>query len=51
MNILPDILHFMSKYCKLLSLITQEVINEKIFYYSVLESSQNKLQEYAMKNR
>jgi len=32
------------------SLITRKVLNEKIFYYSVLKSSRNKLQEYVMKN-
>jgi len=32
------------------SLITQKVLEEKIFCYSVLESSQDKLQEYAIKN-
>jgi len=28
----------------------REVLNEKIFYYNVLESSRGKLQEYVMKN-
>jgi len=33
-------------------LITQKVFNEKIFDYSALESSRDKLeQEYVMKNR
>jgi len=34
----------------LASLITRKVLNEKIFHYSVLESSQSKLQEHVMKN-
>jgi len=29
------------------SFITRKVLNEKIFYYSVLESSRDELQEYA----
>jgi len=29
------------------SLITRKVLNEEILYYSVLESSRDKLQEYA----
>jgi len=33
------------------SLITQKVFEGKIFYYSVLESPRDKLQEYAIKNR
>jgi len=33
------------------SLITQKVLEGKIFYYSVLESPRDKLQEYAIKNR
>jgi len=33
------------------SLITQKVLDEKIFYYSVLESPRDKLQEYVIKNR
>jgi len=33
------------------SLITQKVLEGKIFYYSVLESSRDKLQEYVIKNR
>jgi len=37
-------------YCNSSSFIIREVRNEKIFYYSVLESSRDKLQEYAMKN-
>jgi len=32
------------------SLITRKVLNEKIFYCSVLESSWGNLQEYVMKN-
>jgi len=35
----------------LASLITRKVLNEKIFYYSVLESSWGNLQEYVIKNR
>jgi len=33
------------------SLITQKVLEGKIFYYSVLESSRDKLQECVMKNK
>jgi len=33
------------------SLITQKVLEGKIFYYSVLESPRDKLQEYAIKIR
>jgi len=33
------------------SLITQKVLEGKIFYYSVLESPRDKLQQYAIKNR
>jgi len=32
------------------SLITRKVLKKKIFYYSVLESSRDKLQKYAIKN-
>jgi len=33
------------------SLITQKILEGKIFYYSVLKSSRDKLQECAIKNR
>jgi len=33
------------------SIITQKVLEGKIFYYSVLKSPRDKLQEYAIKNR
>jgi len=33
------------------NLIIEKVLNKKILYYSVLESSQDKLQEYVIKNR
>jgi len=32
------------------SLITQKVLEEEIFYYSVLESPRDRLQEYIIKN-
>jgi len=33
------------------NLITQKVLNEKMFNYSVLESPRDELQEYAIKSR
>ena len=50
MNILQDILYFMSKYC-LSSLVTQKILNEKTFNYSVLKRPRDKLQEYATNSR
>jgi len=41
----------MSAVLQLASVITRKVLNEKIFYYSVLESSRDNLQAYAMKNK
>jgi len=39
------------KMCKFCQLISQRVFNQKEFYCNILISSQDQLQEYAIKNR
>jgi len=41
---------FYVKICELCPLISQRILNQKKCYRSVLKSSQDQLQEYAIKN-